>query len=849
MENLFGIEMTTIAWVMSGMFAAVVLLVIALALKNRVLFAMGARNLPRRKQETVLIILGLMLATMITSAAFGTGDTITHSIRTSAVDSLGEIDLIIQAPTSDATETDDFFAESQAQAIKDALSGQDIVENVIPAISVDAPLVSPSQRLSVPSAEFAGLSPDDAVAFSVPRDADTGDLLDLGALAPGEAYLSDDAADDLNAEIGDQLHLYTDVAPTTITVRGIHGDAGVALYFPLNQLQDLMGRAGEVNRVFVSNAGGPIEGAEHSEAVEALILPLLEGTTLEVESIKKEVLDIADTAGSAFVSIFVLFGLFSIAAGMLLIFLIFVMLAAERKPEMGMARAVGMQRRHLIQTFLMEGAVYDLIAAAVGAGLGIVVSLALVRIMAVAFGQGGAGDDFTIAFRIEPRSVLVAYTIGMVLTFIVVTISAWRVSVLNIVRAIRDLPEPQLSRRSRRATILSAAAIVIGLVLTALGFRQESLFLFTGGVSLVIIGAGLFSRRFGAPDRAAYTFVGVGLLVWWLLPASVFERVLPDIEFSQGIEMFFLSGIMLVAGAVWTLMYNADLLVRVIIRVMGSSRSLAPILKMAVSFPLHSRFRTGLTLSMFALVVFTMIFMAVIIDVNSVIFGQRDRITGGADIRASVSLNNPLPDLRAAIDASPDLNSSDYLRIGGLSFLPAQFRMADTQNEQSTWALRGADDDYITGRDIGMRIVAEGYADADAVWEAVRTTPTLAVVDSFVVPSRNNFNVNIGGTEFRLEGVFLEDETMQPTGVEVTDFSIGNSVTMTVIGVIDDLSFFTSGMYASQATLSQLTPAPPPATSFYLETPDGVDQDRAAKALESAFLEHGMQTQRPGRRD
>ena len=840
MENLFGIDMTTIAWVMNGLFATVVLIVIALALKNRVLFAMGARNLPRRKQETILIILGLMLATMITSAAFGTGDTITHSIRASAVDGLGEIDEVIQVPTSDATEADDFFAESQAQAIKDGLAGHDIVENVIPAIVFDAPLVSPLERLSVPSANFAGLSPDDARAFSIPRDADTEELLDLNALASGEVYLSDEAADELNAEIGDRLDLYVDIAPTTLTVRDIHADEGTALYFRLDHLQDIIGKPGEINRIYISNTGGPLEGAQYSEDVAALIAPLIEGTNLEVETIKKDVLDIADTAGSAFVSIFVLFGLFSIAAGMLLIFLIFVMLAAERKPEMGMARAVGMQRRHLVQTFLMEGAVYDLIAAAVGAGLGILVSFALVRVMAVAFGQGG--DDFTITFRIEPRSVLVAYTVGMVLTFIVVTISAWRVSVLNIVRAIRDLPEPRLSRRSRRAFIFAVLAIALGVAMAVQGFMQEVLFMFMGGTSLAIIGGGLISRRLGAPDRAAYTFMGVGLLVLWLLPASVWEFVLPDTEFSQGIEIFFLSGIMLVAGAVWTLMYNVDVLISVIIRILRSSRSLAPILKMAASFPLYSRFRTGLTLAMFALVVFTMIFMAVIIDVNSVIFSERDRITGGADIRASVSLNNPLPDLEAAITANPDLNPNDYERIGGLSFMPADFRQVDTDNEAATWFVRGADDGYLTDRDIGMRIVADGYEDADAVWDAVRTTRGLAVVDSFVVPSRNNFNVNIGGTDFRLEGLFLEDEEMQPINVDVEDLVTGNTITVTIIGVIDDLSFFTSGMYVSQGTLEQLTPNPPPSTTFYMEIPESVNQDEAAKALESAFLEHGMQT-------
>ena len=52
---------------------------------------------------------------------------------------------------------------------------------------------------------------------------------------------------------------------------------------------------------------------------------------------------------------FTTFGSFSIAAGILLIFLIFVMLAAERRSELGIARAVGTRRSHLVQTFLFEG--------------------------------------------------------------------------------------------------------------------------------------------------------------------------------------------------------------------------------------------------------------------------------------------------------------------------------------------------------------------------------------------------------------------------------------------------------------------------------------------------------------
>ena len=81
---------------------------------------------------------------------------------------------------------------------------------------------------------------------------------------------------------------------------------------------------------------------------------------LVVNDIKRDTLDSGELAASAFTTIFIVSGLFGITAGLVLIFLIFVMLAAERKSEMGMARAVGAQRGHLVEMFVFEGTAYDL---------------------------------------------------------------------------------------------------------------------------------------------------------------------------------------------------------------------------------------------------------------------------------------------------------------------------------------------------------------------------------------------------------------------------------------------------------------------------------------------------------
>src|SRR5207253_4314832 len=104
-----------------------------------------------------------------------------------------------------------------------------------------------------------------------------------------------------------------------------------------------------------SNLGGESSGVTRTDVVTRALAPTLDRLGLEAQPVKRDGLKAADQSGSAFISMFSTFGSFSIAAGILLIFLMFVMLAAERRTEMGVARAIGTRRGHLVQTFLFEG--------------------------------------------------------------------------------------------------------------------------------------------------------------------------------------------------------------------------------------------------------------------------------------------------------------------------------------------------------------------------------------------------------------------------------------------------------------------------------------------------------------
>ena len=54
---------------------------------------------------------------------------------------------------------------------------------------------------------------------------------------------------------------------------------------------------------------------------------------------------------------------------------------------------------------------------------------------------GSFDDSFSLTFHVEPRSMVVAYCLGMVITVATVALSAYRVSRLNIVAAVRNIPE------------------------------------------------------------------------------------------------------------------------------------------------------------------------------------------------------------------------------------------------------------------------------------------------------------------------------------------------------------------------------------------------------------------------
>lgn len=845
MTELFGIPMNTLMWLFGGSCILIVAWTVVMAIRRPVLMNLATRNIPRRWARSVLIMLGLTLATTIITAALATGDTIRNTARSEVLDGLGTIDEIVSAQeesdievTGEATQIQ-YFDQAEFDVIRDALASNDDVDGVIPAIWEEISVQNLERGQTEPRVLTFAADPAHMAGFGR-ITGDGGREWQLKDLASDEIFLNREAGEELDAQPGSKLTLYAASQQQVMTVKDVvdiesGGGTDTLIMMTLTDAQELFQKPGQIKHVIISNRGNRESGVGLTEQVIAAAQPTLDRLGLAIEPTKKEDLQAADDAGATFSTFFVTFGSFSIAAGILLIFLIFVMLAAERKPEMGIARAVGSERVHLVQMFLYEGLVYDLAAAAVGAAFGIAVAYLMVSMMASSFGDFG----FEMRFGVTPRSLITSYAVGVVLTFIVVTVSAWRVSVLNIVTAIRNLPDPAPARRGKGSLVLAAVCIGLGLLLAMSGLSSEQVSIFFLGISLLFFALVPISRWLGASDRAAFTLSGGLIVAWWLLPASVTQAFLP--EMSSDFNVFIIGGLIAVTGATWVVMFNSDIVSNLILATVGRVRSLTPMLRTALVYPLTNRFRTGVTLAMFTLVVFTMVVGSITTGAFTQAFNDINLYGGGYQIAANAVPANPVADMDAAVAASPTL-SSEIDGVTSQTTVLVDAKQEETTIAFASYPLRGMDDAFFDDTTYGFAIMAEGYDSPKAVWQALKDDPRLAVVDALPAPRRNNYSFAAPPTDFRLEGFYLEDDHFEPISLHVVDAATGNGADLTIIAVLKDVApVHMIGITTSQRLIDSAFPGQAAPTAYLFRLKEGADAEAVADDLEASFLANGLE--------
>ncbi|MFZ1769566.1 MAG: FtsX-like permease family protein, partial [Caldilinea sp.] len=406
---------------------------------------------------------------------------------------------------------------------------------------------------------------------------------------------------------------------------------------------------------------------------------------------KTTIVSAANVGGGIFSTIFSIFGVFSILAAILLIVLIFVMLAAERRIEIGISRAVGVQRSQIVQSFMAEGMVYNLLAAALGVLLGIGITFAMTQFIGRLFNDltgtinAQAGGIFGVSFNISWESVVMAYCTGVLITWLAMTLSSWRVTRMNIATAIRGLSDE--AEAKRRSWFANAVSWLWPLVVLGAGGYLLTQALATNSLSLIMIAATMLLYgltvlvgrvleltpiRNETGYRIVYTLLGLGLLGIWTPPwYALAPQWFPDRftwDPTQAPTVFTIGGPMIIVGAILVVMFNANLLSAVLSAILGFVPSLRPVLRTAIAYPLSSRFRTGMTMVLFAMIMATVVVMAVVINTTQSLTRLDDRQTAGFEIEVSstlLSFFNPVENFPVALaDLPADSVAAQVAAVG-----------------------------------------------------------------------------------------------------------------------------------------------------------------------------------------
>ncbi len=972
MEELFGVSMNTIAVVVVIITLGILALLAWVAFRNPVMFKTGLRNIPRRRAQTTLIIFGLMLATVIMTVAFGTGDTVSSTVTDDIYQLAGETDMLIvwDEEGSPRPEDERVIPLEEVAAWEERFANDPDIDGFLPILLETLPVINTATGLNEAGATIVAYDTEAAGPFGSLRDLD-GNVVTVSG---NEIVVNEDLAGEIDAEVGQTLVLLLGGYPVEVVVAAIAPNSFLSGTFNVGAseypggtvsfdfLSDTLELDGIAYAVVVTNAGGVRDGLERSDVVEEKLNEVIDGTPYEVQPLKKDAIEIAKLVGSVFTTIFIIFGLFSIAAGILLIFLIFIMLAAERKPEMGMARAVGAKRRHLVESFLAEGMGYDLGAAIVGLVAGVFVTFGMVALIN-AFAEAGLGLE--LRTNLTPRSLIIAFCLGVISTFVVIFFAAVRASRLNIVAAIRDLPEPIVTnpeaatwRGYARAVLNAAVAggaiavsvfalyrlpdfaglfsialifglvgpyvyvlrrhnfgaprheriagqriplwpfllfplipfylvallvvrimrdrnprvslglIVLGILLPPIGlllvasqdrdrpiawgagygvvglalaalfmewaYSSDSYFFFAAGISLAFGWAAFTLRYFHMRERISFTILaGLLLAFWYIGPAGTLDFIIGDLE--GGPEMFFLSGIVMVACGTFLIVYNADILLPPVATVGARLGRIVPAVKTAVAYPLTARMRTGMTIMMIGLITFSLVMFSTVNDNFTNIF-LSDDAKGGFDTIVFVNSNNRTDDLVATleengVDTTPIVAVSEQ-RIAWAGETEIFVDAPSGPGVAGTFTVIGADAAFFATNEFELKRRAAGYGSDEEVWAAVSGDPTLAVIPGELTDA--------AGAEFSEFALLILDpalvgEGFQPFTLHLHAPGTDLNTSVTVIGQMDDPGdIFWNGIIVQRDTVVAAFPDSD-SQRFVLKNRDGTDQEAFAKSIESGL--------------
>ncbi len=391
---------------------------------------------------------------------------------------------------------------------------------------------------------------------------------------------------------------------------------------------EVLALADENDRSLLMFSGPGFEGEDSASflALEAWFdgQSGMEDIHLRLSAVQLDAAEQAEASSGALSAMFLVFGTFTIAAGVLLSLTIIMLLADVRRTELATVRSLGLRRSDARAFFLYEGAVLAFLSS----GLGSLVGLALAWIIAVGFSSifsAVGAQQFAFAWTLD--SLLAGWIWGTLLALLLLWSSAMYNAQLNIVRALRGARATVKKGVPWGILLLQIMALgmagfcALALLLNGLESTLSYAAYVLLGVGLILLLAPLFTwelpvllnrqppinRWVRYAARNTLGTIGVLFLIWTLLLAPIDplrQRMEPN-ELA-----FIVLGLLQVLAGVLVLTSFAPQVVGWLAKQRWVTRRTGPVGSVALAHPLAHPLRTAVVMGMFSITMFSVVVLA-----------------------------------------------------------------------------------------------------------------------------------------------------------------------------------------------------------------------------------------------
>ncbi|UCE37476.1 MAG: FtsX-like permease family protein [Thermoplasmata archaeon] len=810
------------AVLLTVIFAVVLTAILLSGARNRITFKMGMRNIWRRKVNTVIILSGLMVGTIIISSSFVVRDTMNEFVTDSVYDTYYMDDVVLVGKAVNGEEVyfnQEVMDDVEAVCGKNADGGRGYIKD-------EVSLSHPAASLFEPVVTINGVGYETSSAFG--PFVSNGNEVEISS---NELWVGENLAEDLDITSGSLVIIYAMGAQHNMLVTGIldaegRTEDGNGIFVALETAQTMLNEPGRINMIAISNPGGVRDSVGEEQVIDAIDeADLKDGSiTIEVLSSKKADIELEKEAAEGFTSIFLFLGVFSIITGVILIINIFVMLGEERKSEMGMARALGMRQKVLRKLYLYEGTGYAVFASFLGAIIGIGVGYGVMYFISEFMTSPQPGVQWSLLehFTYTADGLITAFVMGFFITLTTIIITSSRISKINIIRAVRNIPEPPIDKGSKKMFRTGFVLIILGALLALMAYSAGgpgTMALFAGGITSIIFGTGLILRRY-VGDRIAMTLAGIVVLVMLSLPFEAWPGHLVG-----DMDMFILGGMFRILSALMVIMFNSDYVVKFISFIAGKGKNgRKALVKIAISYPLTSKFRTGMTVAMFALIIFVITIMQVMVGMFSYnIDAQIDEVSGGYHIIGNTISDTPIIMLEETIEQN-ELLAPEVVGFFAPISGNAIIETPDYPDEQPfPNQFVGFDNDSLENSPFKLKTYMDSYPNGEAVWRELMVNESVVVADSSL--AYDEYAMEITGY------LLLGDKINVLT-------KTGSYENLTIIGFMD--SFVIRGIIQHESLVKDAGIYG--SSQILIKVRDEGKSSEVAKELEKAFLANGLQT-------